>query len=113
MESSLQPNPEDRRRAVRYPIEARVSVRTKSGQCFSATAVNISSSGMLLQLSEPFPLNLGEEVTVEVDLRNEGDKALATWGLGTVVRMDGLRSAVHLSAGYFDSVGSQPRGVEK
>jgi len=95
-------NPEERRRAVRYPIEAQVIIQTKSGQSLTAKAVNISSSGMLLQLSQPFPMNLGDEVTVQVDLPNEPDKALASWGLGTVVRLDGLHSAVHLSAGHFD-----------
>jgi c-di-GMP-binding flagellar brake protein YcgR len=95
-------NPEERRRAVRYPIEAQVTIHTKSGQALTAKAVNISSSGMLLQLSQPFPLDPGDEVTVEVDLPNEPDQALASWGLGTVVRLDGLNSAVHLSAGHFD-----------
>jgi hypothetical protein len=93
---------EERRRAVRYPIEAQVTIHTKSGQSSTAKAVNISSSGMLLQLPQPFSLNPGDEVTVEVDLPDEPDKALASWGLGTVVRLDGLGSAVHLSAGHFD-----------
>jgi len=95
-------NADDRRRAIRYPIEAQVTIHTKNGQAVTAKAINISSSGMLLQLSQPFPLSPGDEVTVEVDLPDEPDKALASWGLATVVRLDGLHSAVHLSAGHFD-----------
>jgi c-di-GMP-binding flagellar brake protein YcgR len=98
MESST----EDRRRARRYPIEAQVNVHTKSGRKFTATAVNISSSGMLLQVAQPFPLSLGEEVTVEVNLPDSSDQALPVWGLAKVVRLDGLHSAVHLSAGSFE-----------
>jgi len=97
-------SPEDKRRAPRYPIEARVNIQTKSGRTFAATAVNISSSGMLLQLAQPFPLNLGEEVTVEVDLPGPSDQAWSAWGVATVVRLDGLHSAVHLSAGSFESL---------
>lgn len=95
-------SPADKRRAPRYPIEAPVNVQTKSGHRFTATAVNISSSGMLLQMTQPFPLNLGEEVTVEVHLPDAFDKALSAWGLATVVRLDGPHSAVQLSAGSFE-----------
>lgn len=95
-------SPEEKRRAPRYPIEALVNIRTESGHTLTATAVNICSSGMLLRLAQPFPLSLGEEVTVEVDLPDPFDKALSAWGVATVVRLDGLHSAVQLSAGSFE-----------
>jgi len=98
----MESSPEERRRATRYPVEARVKVRATSGRVFPATAVNISSSGMLLQMPQPFPLSLGEEVTVEVDLPGSSDKALSVWGLAKVVRLDDLHSAVQLSAGSFE-----------
>jgi len=97
----MESSPNERRRAARYPIEARVNVRTNSGRTFTATAVNISSSGMLLQMAQPFPLSLGEEVTVDVDLADPSDHAWSVWGLAKVVRLDHLHSAVHLSAGSF------------
>ncbi len=98
----MESSPDDRRRATRYPIEARVNLRTTSGCTLTATAVNISSSGMLLQMREPFPLALGEEVTVEVDLPNSSDQTWSVWGLARVVRLDGVHSAVQLSAGSFE-----------
>jgi len=104
--------PEERRRAIRYPIEAQVKIHTTCGQCLSATAVNISSSGMLLQMLQPFPFNLGDQVTVEVDLPDHADKALSAWGLATVVRLDGLRSAVQLSGGHFRTNGCEPGGID-
>jgi hypothetical protein len=104
--------PEERRRAERYPIEAHVTVRKQSGETIPATAANISSSGMLLRLAQPFPLRLGDEVTVEVALPDHPDKPLSAWGLGTVVRLDGLSSAVHLCAGSFHPLCPEPCPTE-
>ncbi|HTS48009.1 MAG TPA: PilZ domain-containing protein [Bryobacteraceae bacterium] len=98
----MKSGPEERRRATRFPIEARVNVRASSGRTFTATAVNISTSGMLLQVPQPFPLSLGEEVTVEVNLPGSSGQAVSVWGLAKVVRLDGLHSAVQLSAGSFE-----------
>ena len=47
------------------------------------------------------PLRLGDEVTVEVELPDDPDKALSVWGLAKVVRVDGPQSAIQLSAGNF------------
>ena len=98
----MESSPEDRRRATRYPVEAQVNIHAKSGHTFTAAAVNISSSGMLLKIAQPFPLSLGEEVTVDIDLADSSDKALSVWGLAKVVRLDGQHSAIHLSAGSFE-----------
>jgi len=92
---------EDRRRAPRYQIDAPVTIRRASGETVSATAVNISSSGMLLHVGEPFQFQIGEEVTVEVELPPDPEKPLSSWGLAKVVRLDGSRSAIQLSAGSF------------
>jgi len=82
-------------------MEAWASVRNAQGKIFSATVIDISSSGILLHVGEPAPLRLGEEVTVEVELPDDPDQALSVWGLAQVVRMDGPRSAIRLSAGNF------------
>jgi len=89
---------EERRRASRYAIEAWATVQNAQGEIFSATVIDISSSGILLHVGEPAPLRLGDEVTVEVELPDDLDKALSVWGLAKVVRLDGLRSAIQLSA---------------
>lgn len=85
-------------------MKTRVSIRKASGETIFATAVNISSSGMLLHLEPASPLQLGEEVTVEVALAEEPEQPLSTWGLATVVRLDGLQSAIQLSAGSFSDL---------
>jgi c-di-GMP-binding flagellar brake protein YcgR len=102
----MESTPEDRRRAPRFPIEARVTVEKASGESFSAAAVNISSSGMLLRMEPPFPLELDDEVTVEIELPDDPEKAFSAWGLGKVVRMDRESSAIELSAGEFYSAES-------
>jgi PilZ domain len=93
---------EEKRRALRYALPARVAVRRATGETIAASAVNISSSGMLLEVGQPFSFQLGEEVAVEVELPDHPDQPLSHWGLAKVVRLDGFRSAIQLSAGSFD-----------
>jgi len=91
----------ERRRAERFPLEARVLLRTSQGLTLPAAAVNISSSGMLLTLEQENLLTLGEEVTIEVDLSGRIDGPFSEWGLAKVVRLEERKCAVQLSAGYF------------
>lgn len=92
---------EDRRRAPRYPIEARVTVRRSTGETVLATSVNVSSSGILLHVEEPSRFEVGEEVSVELDLPSDHDQPLPVWGIGRIVRLDVQRSAIQLDAGSF------------
>ena len=82
-------------------MEAWATVRNAAGEIFSASVIDISSSGMLLHVGQPAPVKLGEEVTVEVELPDDPDRALSIWGLAKVVRVDGPRSAIQLAAGNF------------
>jgi len=91
-------------RASRYPIEAQVSVRSGTGEVFDALSVNISSSGILLNLSRPVHFDVGEELTLELDLPSDPGKPLSIWGYGKVVRVDEENFAVQLSAGSFFDV---------
>ncbi len=99
----MQDLPDERRRAPRYGMEARVTIHKASGEIVSATSVNISSSGVLLKVS-PDGFKIGEEVTIELDLPNEPEKALAVWGVGRVVRVDSEGSAIQLDAGSFHNL---------
>jgi len=105
------PTMEERRlkpRAARYPIESHVSVRRASGESFIANSVNISSSGILLNLKQPFHFEIGEELTLELDLPAQSDKPLSIWGYGKVVRVDEEHFAVQLAAGSFFDVRGGP-----
>jgi len=101
----------ERRKEPRYPIEAKALVRRKSGETIHATAVDISSSGMLLHIEPPFLLNLEEEVTVEVELPQDPDKPFSSWGVGRVAHIDGHRTGIQLCAGNFDL--AQPLDADK
>jgi len=96
----------DRRKEIRYPVEARVLVRKKSGEIVHATAVDISSSGMRLRLMEPPQLAIGEEITVEVELPDYPDRSFSSWGVGRIAYIDadgaGIGVGIQLSGGQFD-----------
>jgi len=92
----------DRRREPRFPIhaEATLSLATER-QTVPATTGNLSGSGVYLRLLAPFPLSVGDEVTCEFQVRHGSEDALPCWGVGKVVRVEGLNAAVELTAGGF------------
>ena len=101
----------ERRREARYPIEANVIVHKSSGECIPATAVNISSGGMLLHFEQPSEFSLDETVTVAVELPDNPGKPFAAWGTGRIVRIDGCRIGIQLRAGTFDSGNRRLAGI--
>lgn len=92
----------ERRREARYPIEATVIVHKSGGATIRATAVDVSSGGMLLHVEQPSDFSVDEVVTVELELPDDPGKPFAAWGVGRVVRTDGCRCGVELRAGVFD-----------
>jgi YD repeat-containing protein len=97
----------DRRKEIRYPLEAKVIVRTKNGEATHAMARDISSSGMKLHFAEPSRLAQGEEITVEVELAEYPDRPFSSWGVGRIAYVDSSGAGVQLLGGQFDP-GSSP-----
>ena len=62
---------------------------------------NISSGGLLLQMTEPSPFQIGDDVICEIALPDSGQHAFASWGMGRVVRIDPANAAIELSSGIF------------
>lgn len=92
----------ERRKERRYPIEANVLVKKESGEIIRAIAVDISSSGMRLQIdSQPFPLSLDERVTLDIELPELPEKPFSSWGLGRVAHIADETAGVQLFAGHF------------
>ena len=91
----------ERRRAPRYPLEARVVLHREGAEPVYGQAVNISSSGMLVHLAAPVAFAPGDAVTVELELPPNFDKPFSRWGIGSVVRVDEQQSAIELRAGSF------------
>jgi hypothetical protein len=95
----------DRRKEIRYPLAAKVILRTKSGEVLEASAVDISSSGMRLRFGKPCPLTRGQEITVEVELPDYPDKSFSAWGVGRIAYVDSDGAGIQLLGGSFDAAG--------
>ncbi|HTR39472.1 MAG TPA: PilZ domain-containing protein [Bryobacteraceae bacterium] len=96
----------DRRKEPRYPLSAQVLLRKENGESVYATAIDISSSGMRLQIDGPASLELNEVVTVELELPDQPEKPFSSWGIGRVAHLDSTRMGVELSAGRFAGSGA-------
>jgi hypothetical protein len=92
----------ERRKEARYPVEANVIVRKKGGEAIAATAVDISSSGMRLRPCQSCPLDLDDEVSVEIELPEFPDKPFSSWGLGRIAYKNERGIGIQLFGGRFD-----------
>jgi hypothetical protein len=94
------PSGRDKRREPRFPIKTGAAVEVqKRSEVVSATTVNISGCGVLLQFQIPTHLKVGDPVVCEFDVTREPNKPLPCWGVGDVVRVDGCQVAVDFKAG--------------
>jgi c-di-GMP-binding flagellar brake protein YcgR len=91
----------EKRQAERYRMDTTVIIRRGDGEPIPAVVADISSSGMLVRMRGSCPFQVGEDLTVEVDLADYPDMPLSHWGLAKVVRLDGDRCAMQLTAGSF------------
>jgi hypothetical protein len=90
----------EKRREPRFDIQAGAVVRLhRDGDTVSATTVNISGCGALLQFEAPIPLAVGDAVVCDLDVTDEHGAMLPCWADGTVVRVDGVRVAIDFRAG--------------
>ncbi|MGD1093836.1 MAG: PilZ domain-containing protein [Bryobacteraceae bacterium] len=94
----------ERRKEPRYQTSAKVVIQKERAEPIAAVAADISSSGMLLHMSRPGLLCLGEVVTIDVELPDHSEQPFSSWGIGTVVRVDTEHSAIQICAGIFDPV---------
>ena len=109
------PGSAERRNAPRYPFNSAVVLVDESGRRINGIGVNISGSGMLVQLDScdvktngenrendnTISFQAGEIVTVDVEFDGCCDQPILRWGIGRVVRVEGQKSAIHLCAGAF------------
>lgn len=90
----------ERRRAHRHAIQAE-SVLQSGPTAHSATTVNVSASGALLDHGRPADVQPGQDVACELHLPPDADPNLPRWSLGQVVRVDETASAIRFDAGVF------------
>jgi hypothetical protein len=101
----------ERRREERFPIKTGATVTVnKDGRTVSATTVDISGCGVLLQFEEPVILAVGDHVVCDFAVSHETDKPLPYWGVGCVVRVDGCYAAVDFQAGGLSPLNPESGG---
>jgi hypothetical protein len=98
----------ERRQAERYRINANVTVRHGHGERIAGVVVDISSSGVAVRLDRPYPFQVGDTLTVEVEFSGHADKPIPHWGVARVVRLDGDRIAMQLAAASFGDPAPKP-----
>ena len=61
---------------------------------------------MRLEIEQPFVLELGDDVSVEVEILDHPDKPFSSWGVGRVAWMDVHGVGIELCAGQFGPLSS-------
>ena len=79
----------------RYAVQAAAMVERANGQRLSARCVNASGGGMLLDLTQPSDISVGEIVVCALQLYSQ--KPPQIWGKGRVVRVSASLIAVHFN----------------
>jgi hypothetical protein len=92
----------ERRKETRYPAQANVTVRTRDSGVIRAAAVDISSSGMRLQVRGDSSFEVDDEVTVEIELPPGDASSFSSWGLGRIAYIDNRGVGIQLFGGQFD-----------
>lgn len=101
--------PSDLRKNRRFPIE--LPLRFDQGRHYGAgNTLNLSSSGVLFEC-DPRGLELGEPIALILDwpVKLDGDRPLALWITGIIVRIDGRKVAARVKAWEFHLAGKKAR----
>ena len=92
----------ERRKEPRFHVGGRCVIRSKDGgQNYDATIVNISSGGLLLETVVPHGFSVGDEVSCKIAVPEDTERPFASWGIGRVVRVNELKTAIELTAATF------------
>ncbi len=84
--------PTEKRRQERYPVQVPAVIECADGRRLPARSVNVSGRGILLELTPPCDLRVGESVGCALWLYAKKPPQL--WGKGRVVRVENCRVAV-------------------
>lgn len=82
----------EKRRQQRYPVHVAAVVECADGRRLTARSVNVSGRGILLELTPPCDLRVGESVGCALWLY--ANKPPQFWGKGRVVRVENCRVAL-------------------
>lgn len=85
-DARIEPAAPEQRREMRYPLQTEAVLQRATGERICALSLNVSGGGMLLSISEPGDLAVGELVTCALRLYDR--KPPQSWGEGRVVRVE-------------------------
>ena len=91
----------NQRREERHPLRTDAILQRKTGERILGSTINISGSGVLLDVAQAEELRLGEEVGCQIHLYD--GKPPQDWGVGKVVRVDNCRVAVEFTSLDWDA----------
>jgi len=99
-----QVNDRNRRREPRHPLRAAAILERRAGLPIVVSTVNVSGSGVLVDVAGSCELALGEEVGCSIQLYD--GKPPQAWGVGKVVRVDDSRVAIEFTGLDWDAFAS-------
>ena len=85
----------NRRSEPRHPFSAAAIVERKTGARLTASTLNVSGGGVLLDLTQAAEFAVGEEVSCSIELY--AGKPPQAWGVGRIVRIERQRVAIEFT----------------
>jgi len=102
------PNKE-RRHEPRHALRTDATLQVvKSGEAYSGTTNDVSSSGFALMLDQYANLKVGEEVVCEVSIPDSSAPRYSAWGRGKLVHVSEAQAAILLTKGTLQPTLCQP-----
>jgi len=88
----MQDGEPEHRKQKRYPLLAEAVVERSTGERVTASTLNVSGGGVLLQLPDESELQVGEKVTCGVRIYEQ--RPPQSWGTGRIARVENSRVAI-------------------
>jgi hypothetical protein len=103
----------NQRFAIHIPIHFRVSQKGASSRWGSGVTTDISSGGVSFRCRRPLPVGAHIEMVIDWPARYDNTYAVDLQSTGFIVRSDGNRTAVRMTARHFrvDAAQAQPIGI--
>jgi hypothetical protein len=112
----VRPAPEERRVnqrfAIHLPVHFRVSLKGASSRWGTGVTIDVSSGGVSFRCRRPLPVGSHIEMLIDWPAKFDDVYPIDLQSTGFVVRSDGNRAAVRMTARHFriDAAGISPMG---
>ncbi|HTP36186.1 MAG TPA: PilZ domain-containing protein [Candidatus Acidoferrales bacterium] len=107
--------PQDRRYNQRFPIHLpihfRVSQKGVASRWNTGTTCDISSGGLSFRCRRPLPVGAHIEMLIDWPARTDDPDTVSLQSTGFIVRSDGIRTAVRMTARQFRADAAQSQAI--